>query len=49
MKPLVALNEAGFMIGDTKEITHEEIQEGIVIRTDPKAGRDVKEGTKLIL
>ena len=44
---IVTLNEAGFMIGDTKEVTDEEIQEGIVIRTDPKAGRNAKEGTKI--
>ena len=44
---IVTLNEAGFMIGDTKEVTDEEIQEGIVIKTDPKAGRNVKEGTKI--
>ncbi len=44
---IVTLNEAGFMIGDTKEVTDEEIQEGIVIRTDPKAGRNTKEGTKI--
>ena len=32
--------EAGFMIGETKEMTHEEIEEGNVIRTDPKAGKE---------
>ena len=37
---IVTLNEAGFMIGETKEMSHEEIEEGDVIRTDPKAGRD---------
>ncbi len=44
---IVTLSEAGFMIGDTKEVTHEEIQKDLVIRTDPKAGRSVKEGTKI--
>ena len=44
---IVTLNEAGFMIGDTKEVTHEEIQKDLVIRTDPKAGRSAKEGTKI--
>ena len=44
---IVTLTEAGFMIGDTKEVTDEEIQKDLVIRTDPKAGRSVKEGTKI--
>ena len=44
---IITLTEAGFMIGDTKEVTHEEIQKGLVIRTDPKAGRNAKEGTKI--
>ena len=30
------------MIGDTKELTNEEIQEGNVIKTDPEAGRNAK-------
>ena len=46
-KAIVTLNEAGFMIGETKEVTDEEINEGIVIRTDPRAGRNAKEGTKI--
>ena len=46
-KAIVTLNEAGFMIGETKEVTDEKINEGIVIRTDPRAGRNAKEGTKI--
>lgn len=38
---------AGFLIGDTKEVSHEEIEEGNVIRTDPKADRKAKEGAKI--
>jgi eukaryotic-like serine/threonine-protein kinase len=44
---IVTLNEAGFMIGDTKEMSNEEIQEGFVIRTNPKAGKNAKEGTEI--
>ena len=36
------------MIGETKEMTDEEIEEGNVIKTDPEAGRNVKEERKLI-
>ncbi|MFE8699028.1 Stk1 family PASTA domain-containing Ser/Thr kinase [Cytobacillus sp. FJAT-54145] len=38
------LQAAGFKIGETKEITDEEIEDGFVIRTDPKAGKTIKEG-----
>ncbi|RHW36457.1 Stk1 family PASTA domain-containing Ser/Thr kinase [Neobacillus notoginsengisoli] len=43
------LKQAGFTIGDTKEITHEDIQEGLIVKTDPPAGRTVKEGTEIDL
>ncbi|MDE3838472.1 serine/threonine protein kinase [Bacillus methanolicus] len=41
------LLEAKFVIGETKEITSDEYEEGLVVRTDPKAGKMVKEGTKI--
>ncbi|MGG0718877.1 Stk1 family PASTA domain-containing Ser/Thr kinase [Robertmurraya massiliosenegalensis] len=39
----------GFVIGDTNELPDEEIEEGHVIRTDPKAGQLHKEGTSIDL
>ncbi|EIJ81545.1 serine/threonine protein kinase with PASTA sensor(s) [Bacillus methanolicus PB1] len=41
------LLEAKFVIGETKEITSDEFEEGLVVRTDPKAGKMVKEGTTI--
>ncbi|MBT2681308.1 Stk1 family PASTA domain-containing Ser/Thr kinase [Bacillus sp. ISL-35] len=43
------LMSAGFIIGDKKEISDEEIEEGNVIRTNPKAGKMIKEGNKIDL
>lgn len=43
------LKSKGFTIGKTKEITDEEVQEGLVVKTDPPAGRTVKEGTEIDL
>ncbi|MDR4886544.1 Stk1 family PASTA domain-containing Ser/Thr kinase [Fredinandcohnia sp. QZ13] len=43
------LKEAGFTIGDTIEISDQEIQEGYIVRTDPEAGASVKEGAKIDL
>ena len=43
------LVSAGFVIGETKEISNDEIEEGYIVKTDPKAGRKVKEGTKINL
>ncbi|WP_338452010.1 Stk1 family PASTA domain-containing Ser/Thr kinase [Niallia oryzisoli] len=40
---------AGFVIGETKEISDEELEEGYVVKTDPKAGKKVKEGTKVTI
>ncbi len=40
---------AGFVIGDTKEISHEELEEGYVVKTEPKAGKKVKEGTTVTI
>lgn len=46
-KAIAELLSAGLVIGETKEITHNEIEEGYVVKTEPKAGRIVKEGTKV--
>ncbi|MDZ5474388.1 Stk1 family PASTA domain-containing Ser/Thr kinase [Bacillus sp. 31A1R] len=39
------LEELGFTIGETIEANDEEIDAGLVIKTNPKAGKLVKEGT----
>ena len=43
------LMSEGFIIGDRKEISDEEVEEGNVIRTNPKAGKMIKEGNKINL
>ncbi|WP_102262155.1 Stk1 family PASTA domain-containing Ser/Thr kinase [Mesobacillus jeotgali] len=43
------LMSAGFFIGDKKEISDEEVEEGNVIRTNPKAGKMIKEGNEIDL
>ncbi|MBT2691399.1 Stk1 family PASTA domain-containing Ser/Thr kinase [Bacillus sp. ISL-55] len=43
------LMSAGFIIGDKKEISDDEVEEGNVIRTNPKAGKMIKEGNKIDL
>lgn len=43
------LMSAGFIIGEQKEITDEEIEEGNVIRTNPKAGKMIKKGNEIDL
>lgn len=43
------LMSAGFIIGDKKEISDEEIEAGNVIRTNPKAGKFIKEGNEIDL
>lgn len=43
------LEAAGFVIGEQNEMIDEEVPEGHVIRTNPKAGRTVKEGTEVDL
>ncbi|CEG26775.1 Stk1 family PASTA domain-containing Ser/Thr kinase [Bacillus sp. B-jedd] len=43
------LKSKGFTIGETKEIADEEVQEGLVVKTDPPAGRTVKEGSEIDL
>jgi serine/threonine protein kinase len=41
------LVSAGFKVGDTIEINSDVIPEGEVIKTNPKAGKTVKEGSKI--
>ncbi|RFB19108.1 Stk1 family PASTA domain-containing Ser/Thr kinase [Bacillus sp. HNG] len=48
-RAVAKLKEAGFTIGDTIEISDQEIQEGYIVRTDPEAGASVKEGAKIDL
>lgn len=43
------LMSAGFIIGDKKEISDDEVEEGNVIRTNPKAGKMIKEGNEIDL
>ena len=42
-----SLINAGFVVGETMEISHEDIEEGDVVRTDPKEGRMAKEGSEI--
>lgn len=41
------LIENGFLIGEKNEIASEEVEEGNVVRTDPKAGSMAKEGSRI--
>ncbi|MFT8320890.1 MAG: Stk1 family PASTA domain-containing Ser/Thr kinase [Bacillus sp. (in: firmicutes)] len=41
------LESSGFVIGETIPLMDEEVKEGAVIRTSPKAGREVKKGTEI--
>ncbi|MBT2756061.1 Stk1 family PASTA domain-containing Ser/Thr kinase [Mesobacillus foraminis] len=43
------LLSAGFVIGNQKEVSDQQIEEGSIIRSSPKAGRVVKEGTAIDL
>lgn len=43
------LEEAGFVIGDKREKNSDEIEEGLVIETDPKAGLSRVSGTEIDL
>ncbi|QCR31751.1 Stk1 family PASTA domain-containing Ser/Thr kinase [Lysinibacillus sp. SGAir0095] len=43
------LESAGFTIGETKEKHSEEIEEGLVIETNPKAGLSRVEGTEITI
>ena len=44
---ITELINAGFVVGETLEISHEDIEEGDVVRTDPKEGRMAKEGSEV--
>ena len=46
-RAVTELINAGFVVGETMEISHEEIEEGDVVRTDPKEGRMAKEGSEV--
>lgn len=43
------LMSAGFIIGENKEVSDPEVEEGNVIRTSPKAGKLIKEGNEIDL
>jgi eukaryotic-like serine/threonine-protein kinase len=43
------LDAAGFKIGEIKEISDEVVAEGHVVKTDPKAGETVKEGSVIAI
>lgn len=43
------LNGLGFEVGNTIEINDEEVEKGRIIKTNPKEGKTVKEGAKIIL
>lgn len=43
------LMAAGFSIGDQKELSDEEVEEGFIIKTNPKAGKLIKEGNEIDL
>lgn len=43
------LEEAGFVIGETIPINDEDVEEGLIIKTDPKAGTVLKEGAEVDL
>ena len=46
-RAITELINAGFVVGETLEISHEDIEEGDVVRTDPKEGRMAKEGSEV--
>ncbi|PLR84165.1 serine/threonine protein kinase [Bacillus canaveralius] len=41
------LTAAGLVIDETKEVTDDEIEEGLVVRTNPRQGRQVKVGSNI--
>lgn len=43
------LESAGFVVTDTIELPDDEVEKGHVIKTDPKAGKLVKEGTEITI
>ena len=46
-RAVTELINAGFVLGETMEISHDDIEEGDVVRTDPKEGRLAKEGSEI--
>ncbi|WP_059170092.1 Stk1 family PASTA domain-containing Ser/Thr kinase [Bacillus sp. FJAT-27445] len=48
-KAISDLKAVGFMIGETKEIPDDEVQEGLVVKTDPPGGHTAKEGALIDL
>ena len=46
-RAITELINSGFVVGETLEISHEDIEEGKVVRTDPKEGRMAKEGSEV--
>lgn len=48
-KAVAELMSTGFIIGEKKEVSDEEIEEGNVIRTNPEAGKMIKEGNEIDL
>lgn len=48
-KAVAKLSSLGFEIKETKEIEDDDIKEGYVVRTEPKAGEMVKEGTAVTI
>lgn len=48
-KAVAKLSSLGFEIKETREIEDDEIKEGYVVRTEPKAGEVVKEGTAVTI
>lgn len=48
-KAISDLKEAGFTIGETKEIPDDKVQEGLVVKTDPPGGHTAKEGARIDL
>ena len=44
-----ALTEAGYTVGKTEEVYSETVKEGLVISTDPAAGKEAEKGTKVSL
>ncbi|MGR3763813.1 Stk1 family PASTA domain-containing Ser/Thr kinase [Rossellomorea sp. NS-SX7] len=38
---------AGFVVGETKNVSSDEVEEGLVIRTNPKEGRMANEGSSI--
>lgn len=46
---VAALVDKGLKIGDTTEMSSEEVDEGKVVKTDPKAGKPVKKGHTVVI